>query len=58
MAIGILGLAGELVAWARVLGEGAHEPALVVGVLQAVEEHVVENAAVTQPIAGARPTRR
>jgi len=46
----VLGLTGEAVLGGRVFGEGAHQPALVVGVFQTVEEHVVENLAMAQPV--------
>ena len=51
---GVLRLAGELVVLRRVLGEGAHQAALVVGVLQAVEEHVVLHLGVAEPRRRAR----
>ena len=50
---GVLRLARELVVLRGVLGEGAHQAALVVGVLQAVEEHVVLDLGVAEPGAGA-----
>jgi hypothetical protein len=50
---GVLRLAGELVVLGRVLGEGAHQPALVVGVLEAVEEHVVLDLGMAEPGAAA-----
>ncbi|MGV8333854.1 thiolase family protein, partial [Pseudomonas aeruginosa] len=37
--------AGEAVGLGTVLGEGAHQAALVLGVFEAVEEHVVEHLA-------------
>ena len=51
--VGVLRLAGELVALGAILGEGAHQAALVVGVLQPVEEHVVDHLAVAHAGAGA-----
>ncbi len=50
---GVLRLARELVVLRGILGEGAHQPALVVGVLQAVEEHVVLDLGVAEPGAAA-----
>ena len=50
----ILRLTRELVILRAILGEGAHEPALVIGVLQAVQEHVVQNLAVAHAVAAAR----
>jgi hypothetical protein len=44
----------EFVAAGAVLGEGAHQAALVVGVFQAVEEHVVLDLAVAEAEAAAR----
>ncbi len=49
----VLGLAGELVGLRAVLGEAAHETALVEGILETVDEHVIEHAAVTHAIAAA-----
>jgi hypothetical protein len=53
----VLRLAGEVVAAGAVLGEGAHQAALVllgVAVFQAVEEHVVHHLAVAEAVAAAR----
>ena len=50
---GVLRLARELVVLRGVLGVGAHQAALVVGVLQAVEEHVVLDLGVAEPGAAA-----
>ncbi len=51
--VGVLLLAGETVALRAVLGEGTHQPAALVGVFQAVEEHMVEHLAVAHAIASA-----
>ena len=40
----VLRLAGELIVVGGVLGEAAHQPALLIGVLEAVEEHVVDKS--------------
>ena len=45
----VLRLARELVVLRRILGEAAHQPALVVGILQPVEEHVVLDLGVPEP---------
>ncbi|KGC57475.1 acetyl-CoA acetyltransferase domain protein [Burkholderia mallei] len=50
----VLRVARERVFARAFLGERAHQPALVVGVLEAVEEHVVEHLAVAHAHAGAR----
>ncbi|EAZ58424.1 hypothetical protein PA2G_01665 [Pseudomonas aeruginosa 2192] len=47
----VLCFAGEAVGLGTVLGEGAHQAALVVGVFEAVEEHVVEHLAVAHAVA-------
>ena len=52
--VGVLRLAGELIGLGAILGEGPHQPALVVGVLQPVEKHGVDDAAVAHAVAGAR----
>ncbi len=51
---GVLLSPSELVVLSAILGEGPHQAALVVGVLEPVEEHVVERAAVAHAIAGPR----
>ena len=51
--VGVLVCAGELVLLGAVLGEGAHQPALVVGVLEPVEEHVVLRLGMAEPRAAA-----
>ena len=50
----VLRFAREAIALGAVLGEGAHEATLVVGILQPVEKHVVLHLAVTETKAGAR----
>ena len=52
--IGVLRLPCELIGFRAILGERPHEPPLVVGVLEAVEKHVIEGAAVAHAIARAR----
>ena len=49
----ILRLAGELVVPCAILGEGAHQAALVIGVLEPVQEHVVDHLTVADPRAAA-----
>ena len=51
--VGILLLAGELITFSAILGEGPHQAPLVVGVLEAVQKHMVDGAAVAHAIAGA-----
>ena len=50
----ILLFAGESELVRAILGEGAHQPPLVVGVLQAIEKHMIYRLGVPQPHAGAR----
>ncbi len=50
---GVLRLARELIVLRGVLRVGAHQAALVVGVLETVEEHVVLDLGVAEPGAGA-----
>ncbi len=50
----VLGLAGELVGLGAILGEGSHQAALVIGVFEPVEEHVVDDLAMAEPVAAAR----
>ncbi len=52
---GILGLATEAIGLGAIFGEGAHQPTFVVGVFQAVEEHVVEHPAMAHPVTAAGP---
>jgi len=47
--IGILLVAGELVFLRAILGKGPHQPALVIGILKPVEEHVVLDLAMAEP---------
>ena len=51
--VGVLRLAGELIAFRAIFGERPHQAALVVGVLEAVQEHVIDSAAVAHAVAGA-----
>ncbi|MND80576.1 hypothetical protein D3C80_723490 [compost metagenome] len=48
---GILLLTGKTIVLGAVLGKGAHQAALVVGVFEAVEEHVVDDPAVAHAVA-------
>ncbi len=48
-----LRLAGELVMLGTILGKGAHQAALVIGVLKPVQEHMVERPAMAEAIAAA-----
>ena len=50
----VLGLAGELIGLGAILGECAHQAALVIGVFQPVEEHVIHDLAMAEPVAAAR----
>jgi len=45
----VLRLSGELIAFCAILGKCAHETALVVGVLQTIEEHVVLQFCMAHP---------
>ena len=49
--IGVLRSPCELIGFRAILRERAHEAPLVVGVLEAVEKHMIERAAVTHAIA-------
>jgi len=49
--IGILHFAGELIGLGAILGKRTHQPALVIGVFETVEKHVVEDAAMAEPVA-------
>ena len=49
----ILLVAGELERLGAILGEGAHQATLVVGVLEPVEKHVIVGLLVTNPCAAA-----
>ena len=49
----VLRLAGELILLRAILGEGPHQAALVIGVLEPVEEHRIGHLAVAHAIAGA-----
>ena len=51
---GVLRFARESVGARAFLGEGAHEPSLVVRVFEPVHEHVVDDCLVAHSIAGAR----
>ena len=51
---GVLVGARELIALGRRLAEIAHAAARLVGVLEAVEQHVIEDAVVAGPVAAAR----
>ncbi|MNG78267.1 hypothetical protein D3C79_368360 [compost metagenome] len=47
----VLGLAAEPAGLGAILGKGAHQAALVVGIFQAVHEHVVDDPAVAHAVA-------
>src|SRR5699024_5839169 len=49
----VLRVAAEAVVVGGVLGEGAHGAALVVGIFQAVEQHMVDHLAMAEAIAAA-----
>ena len=54
--VAVLRLAREAVLARAILGESAHQAPAVVGVLQAVEEHVVLHLAVAEPQAARAPS--
>jgi len=51
--IGVLRLPGELVSFGAILGETAHETPRVIGILEPVEEHVIDHLRVPDPRATA-----
>ena len=54
----ILRLARELKSLGAIFGECSHQTALVIGVFEAVEEHVIDHLAMAEAIAGARPVEQ